>query len=291
MNKQTYAVDLHCHTWKSDNNHSIDEVLRIACERGVTHLAITDHDTTAGLDEAIRLGEERGIEIVPGIEISAYDFKRKRRAHILGLYVTPGHAALHDLCRPTVRLRDELSRKMVELLISAGYRISWAQVEAYAKEGTGVYKQHIMHALIDEGYADSIYGPVYDKLFKRAENGKPGVAYLPMTYVDAVDAIAAIREAGGIPILAHPGQLGNFEAVEEWAKAGLQGIEAYHPSHSEEHTARAIGLAERFGLAITGGSDYHGFYGNSSELPGTYGIDLAGLERIRGIRQGTGEAL
>lgn len=288
---RTFTVDLHCHTWKSDNNQSIGEVIRIAQERGVTHLAITDHDTTAGLGEAIRLGKEAGIEIVPGIEISAYDFKRKRRAHILGLYVTPGHPALDALCGPTVRLRDELSRRMVDRLISAGYRISWERVQAYAREGTGVYKQHIMHALLDEGYVDGIYGPVYDKLFKRAENGEPGIAYLPMTYVDAADAIAAILDAGGVPILAHPGQLGNFEAVEEWAKAGLQGIEAYHPSHREEHTARALGLAERFGLVVSGGADYHGFYGNPSHLPGTYGIDLEGLERIRGVRRRIEEAL
>lgn len=279
-----FAVDLHCHTWKSDNDHSIEEVLRLARERGVTHLAITDHDTTAGLEEAVRLGEELGIAVIPGIEISAYDFERRRRAHIVGLFVTPGHAALEELCGPTVRLRDELSRRMVDRLISAGYRISWPKVQAYAKAGTGVFKQHIMHALLDEGYADGIYGPVYDKLFKRAENGEPGIAYMPMTYVDAFDAIAAIRQAGGVPILAHPGQLGNYEAVAEWAEAGLQGIEAYHPSHSEAHTARALELAERYGLAVSGGTDFHGRYGNPPHhLPGDCGIDLDGLERIRSV--------
>jgi predicted metal-dependent phosphoesterase TrpH len=281
MSNGTYTVDLHCHTWKSDNDKSIEDVLRTAHGNGVTHLAITDHDTTAGLAEAARLGEEIGIEIVPGIEISAYDFKRKRRAHILGLYVTPGHASLEDLCRPTVQLRDELSRKMVDRLIEEGYPLSWPQLQAYAKEGTGVYKQHIMHALIDAGYSDSIYGPLHNKLFSRAENGEPGIAYFPMTYVDAFDAIGAIVQAGGIPILAHPGQLGNFEAVEEWVEAGLRGIEAYHLSHSEEHVARALEMADRLGLVVSGGSDYHGFYGNPSHLPGSCGIDLEGLDRIR----------
>ncbi|MBB6735158.1 PHP domain-containing protein [Cohnella zeiphila] len=281
MSKRTFAVDLHCHTRMSDNDKSIEEVLRIARGNGVTHLAVTDHDTTAGLAEAARLGGEIGIEIVPGIEISAYDFRRKRRAHVLGLFVEPGHAALEELCRPTVELRDRLSRKMVDRLIEAGYRLSWPQVQAYAAGGTGVYKQHIMHALMDEGYCDAIYSPLYRELFSRGEGGEPGIAHLPMTYVDAFDAIEAVAKAGGVPILAHPGQLGNFEAVEEWAEAGLRGIEAYHPSHLEEHVALALDMADRFGLFVTGGADYHGFYGDPECLPGDCGVDLGRLESLK----------
>lgn len=171
------------------------------------------HDTTKGLQEAIGLGSSYEVHIVPGIEISAYDKERGSRAHILGLYIEPGHPALASLCDPIVSRRHELSKRMVAKLQAAGYDISWAQVQRYAEGGTGVYKQHIMHALLDAGYTDAIYGPVYKRIFARPENGRTaGAAYLPMEYVDAVDAIRAVLEAGGVPVLAHPGQFRNFDA-------------------------------------------------------------------------------
>lgn len=274
-------VDLHCHTYVSDNTFSIEEVVVMAKNTGVSHLAITDHDTTMGLEEAARWGGLHGVEIIPGIEISAADRSRGRRAHILGYYIEPGHPALTALCDATVRQRHQASEMMVERIVQEGYDITWEQVQGYARHGSCVYKQHIMHALMDRGYCEGIHGELEKRLFSRGGAGKPpGIAFVPIQYVDAIDAIRAIAEAGGVPVLAHPGQLGNFDAVEQWVAHGLSGIEAYHPSHKEEDVARCLALAERFHLVVTGGSDFHGGYG-SGKYP--LGSVNAGYESVVGL--------
>lgn len=256
-------IDLHVHTNISDNSLSTIEVIRLAKEKGITHIAITDHDTTEGLIEGIKLGSEIGVGIIPGIEISAYDYQRNKRAHILGLYIEPGHPSLNVLST-LVHNRMDASFEMVKRIITAGYEITWEEVRKY-EGGTGVFKQHIMHALLDKGYCESIYGELYKKLFRRGNSPETsGLAYIPLEYVDAVTAIRAVREAGGIAILAHPGQLNNFEAIDEWVELGLEGIEIYHPSHSEEERQKSLQYAQKHDLIITGGSDFHGFYG---EMP------------------------
>lgn len=276
-------VDLHCHTHVSDNSFSIEEVVIMAKDAGVTHLAITDHDTTAGLVEAMQWGRIHGVEIIPGIEISSSDRVRGGRAHILGYNVEPGHPALTALCQPTLRQRHAASEQMVQRIIQEGYSITWEQVKNYANHGSAVYKQHIIHALMDQGYCNEIHGELEQRLFARGGSGKPpGIAYIPIQYVEAVDAIRAIAAAGGVPVLAHPGQLGNFGAVEEWVAQGLQGIEAYHPSHNDEDIARSLSLAERFDLVVTGGTDYHGLYG-SGKFP--LGSINAGYESVIGLRK------
>jgi predicted metal-dependent phosphoesterase TrpH len=152
---------------------------------------------------------------------------------------------------------------MVDKLIEAGYRITWDEVQQYAQGGSAVFKQHIMHALMDQGYCMEILGPLHKKLFSRGDEGtEPGIAYIPMQYVDAKAAIRAVREAGGVPVLAHPGQLHNFEAIPEWVVEGLEGIEAVHPSHSAADEERAQAYAAEYDLVLTGGSDFHGMYGS-----------------------------
>jgi predicted metal-dependent phosphoesterase TrpH len=177
---------------------------------------------------------------------------------------------------------------MVEILMEAGYDINWQQVEQYAVGGTGVYKQHIMHALLDAGYTDQIYGDLYKKLFARGnENTPPGIAYIPMMYVDAVTAVRSVVAAGGVPVLAHPGQYGNFPIVGDLAVAGLAGIEVWHPSHNEELENTARKLAETYGLIMTGGTDFHGFYGETeislgSKNPGVIAVEQLMIHKRKG---------
>lgn len=274
--------DLHCHTKISDNSFTTEEVIRLAAEVGVTYLAITNHDTTMGLREAVALGERYGVEIIPGIEISACDNKRGRRAHFLGFYVEPDHPAIEELCAPLRAARHEACRVMIERIREAGYDIDWEQVKAYAEGGTGVYKQHIMHALIDRGYTDAIYSPLYKQLFARGGDGRePGIAYVPLTYVDASDAICTILAAGGVPVLAHPGQMDNYDAVPEWAEAGLMGIEVRHPDHTPMDEARARALAHEYELIMTGGSDFHGFYGDKQSPLGSHSLGVQSVEAIK----------
>lgn len=171
---------------------------------------------------------------------------------------------------------------MVNRIQDAGYEISWEQVQTYAQGGTGVYKQHIMHALIDRGYTDAIYSPLYKQLFARGGDGEqPGIAYVPLTYVDAVQAIQTILAAGGIPVLAHPGQMDNYDAVPEWTEAGLLGIEVKHPDHGAVEEARARTLAHQFELIMTGGSDFHGFYGDQSHRLGSQSLGIESVEALK----------
>jgi len=275
-------IDLHCHTKISDNSMTIEEVIELARQDGVEVLSINDHDTTLGLEQAQRVGQELGVQIIPGIEISGYDFERSRRVHILGFHVKPGHAAISALCDPLIARRQAASHQMVEQLIEAGYGISWEQVQRYAEGGTGVYKQHIMHALIDQGYTTTIYGELYRTLFARGGNGTaPGAAYIPLTYLDARDAVYAIREAGGVPVLAHPHQYDSWDMLPALIDSGLAGIEVRHPTHGEAEEKKAMEIAERYGLIPTGGSDFHGFYGETELYTlGSKSPGMASVERL-----------
>ncbi|TDF94735.1 PHP domain-containing protein [Paenibacillus piri] len=276
-------AELHCHTKLSDGSFSFDEILELAVQQNIGYLAITNHDTTRDLHEMMEQGRKRGVEIIPGIEISGYDFERRRRIHILGYYIESGNQAIESLCKPMLERRHQGCRTAVDRLIEAGYDITWENVLKYAEGGTGVYKQHIMHALLDQGYTESIYGELYKKLFSRGQDDEqPGIAYMPMEYVDAKDAIRVILQAGGVPVLAHPGQYRNFEAVNELVEAGLQGIEVWHPLHGPEDEAKAQEFAAKFSLIMTGGSDFHGFYG---EKDVTLGSKNPGLNAVRALQE------
>lgn len=275
-------VELHCHTRISDGSCSFEEVLELADQEAVTCLAITNHDTTSGLQDMVIRGKEKGIDIIPGIEISAYDSTRERRVHILGYEIEPGDSGIAELCNPLIERRHVGCRRAVMLLASNGYNITWEQVLKYAKGGTGVYKQHIMHALIDEGYTDSIYGELYKTLFSRGKDEEaPGLAYMPMEYVSAKDAVNVILQAGGVPVLAHPGQYDSFEIAPELVSYGLQGIEVLHPLHGPDDEKRAAALAEEHDLFMTGGSDFHGFYGEKEVLLGSKSPGMNAVEAIR----------
>ncbi|WP_339317121.1 PHP domain-containing protein [Paenibacillus sp. FSL R10-2734] len=267
-------VELHCHTRMSDGSLHFAELLELAVQEQIGHLAVTNHDTTQGIAEMDEMCRERGIEFIPGIEISGYDAERQRRIHILGYFIEQDHEAIDALCSPLLLRRHEGCRLATERLIEAGYNIRWEDVQNYAAGGTGVYKQHIMHALIDQGYTDRIYGDLYKKLFSRGQRGEqPGIAYIPTEYVDARDAVRTIIQAGGVPVLAHPGQYQSFEAVDELVEAGLQGIEVWHPLHGEEDERQARELALNYNLIMTGGTDFHGFYGESPVTLGSKSPD------------------
>lgn len=271
-------IDLHVHTKTSDGSLTAREVISLAKKNGITHMAITDHDTTQGLKDALDLGNEIGVKIIPGIEISAYDFARKKKVHILGFNIEPEHPALTTLCAPLVLNRNQALFDTVQSLISVGYDLSWEKVQKYAEGGTGVYKQHIMHALLDRGYCESIYCDLYKTLF----------THISLEYVDVAAAIQAVREAGGLAVLAHPGLTHSFEGIEEWVELGLAGIEVFHPAHNLNDIERSLQYARTNHLIITGGSDYHGFYGEIYVEPGC--PDL-GHECIRELAAGKSKIL
>lgn len=255
--RSTGIADLHVHTTMSDGSDTFEEVLVQARERGIGRIAFTNHDTTRGLDEAAALGRRYGVQVTGGIEVSAYDFKRNRKVHVLGLGLREHAPALAALCGPTLERRNANSLWQLDQLVAAGHDIDADRALVLGRASTCLYKQHLMAALTDEPYVSAAYRMLYQSLFK---NG--GICDRDITYVDARDAVRAIAEDGGVPVLAHPGQLDSYDLVSELVPLGLRGIERHHPDHTPVDHVRCARLAERHGLACTSGSDYHGRFGS-----------------------------
>jgi fructose-1,6-bisphosphatase/inositol monophosphatase family enzyme/predicted metal-dependent phosphoesterase TrpH len=254
--------DLHVHTSRSDGSYSPKEAVLLAKERGLDYIGIVDHDTTEGLEEAIGLGLRLGVAVVRGIEISAYDFKRGRKAHLLGYNFDPKAEHLRSLCDPLLAARDRRTREQVATLAAAGYPISIEEVEAAAKGAATLYKQHAMSVLVRKGSADSLYGAEYRKLF-----GPGGICAGDIRYADAFDALRAIHEDGGVAVLAHPGQLDSWELLDELLLANLDGVELYHESHALADHEKVLARVRSWpGLILTGGSDDHGSFGSVNAM-------------------------
>lgn len=254
---ESAAVDLHIHTTVSDGSATFQEVLAWAEQHGVARIAFTNHDTTRGLDEAVELGTSMGVHVIGGVEISAYDFARNRKVHVLGYGLRTNAPAIAALCEPTLAARRANSLWQLDQLRAAGYQVDVDHVMELAQASTCLYKQHIMEGLTDEPHDSAAYKTLYRRLFKN-----DGICDRDITYVDARDAVRAIATDGGVAVVAHPGQLDSYEFVPELAKCGLQGIEVYHHDHTPVDHVRCERLAKRFGLFVTAGSDFHGRFGD-----------------------------
>lgn len=249
--------DLHVHSTMSDGSDTFAQVLEQARSRGVARLAFTNHDTTAGLAETREQGERVGVEVIGGIEVSAYDFERGRKVHILGLGIEEGAPALAALCGPLLERRNANSLWQLDRLVEAGYDVDVNRAMELARASTCLYKQHMMAALTDDPYPSAGYRALYRGLFKDG-----GICDRDIAYVDARDAVRAIVEDGGLAVLAHPGQLDSYDLVPALVACGLGGIERFHPGHTPKDHKRCADLAERHNLVCTGGSDYHGTFGS-----------------------------
>ncbi len=249
------AIDLHCHTRISDGSMGIDELLATAKRRGITALAITDHDAIAGATRAVIAGKRVGIDVIHGVEFSAYDKARNRRVHILA-YLCEHPDRLEGMCRRISTARRTAATEMVRKVLRY-YPIIPDSIVRCASGSSAIFKQHIMHALMDAGYASSIYGDVYDKLFNRDN----GCAYVPVDYPDVHEVIDLIHSSAGLAVLAHPYMYNSEDLMQELvADNKLDGIEVWRPSHTQEQTDALIAFAQKHELLMTGGSDFHGMY-------------------------------
>ncbi|MGL4373071.1 MAG: PHP domain-containing protein [Turicibacter sp.] len=247
-------VDLHVHTNISDSSLSTEETIKLAKERGLTHIAMTNHDTVNGLQEAIELGKKYGIIVIPGIEISAYDFKRQTKAHILGYNFDLNAPHIKKLVQVTNELRDANTKAQLQILIEAGYNLSYEDVLEKAQHSTAFYKQHLVDVLTSKGYDRKDLKPLF---------AKGGICDRGISYVDAFKAVEAIKLDGGIAVMAHPGQSKTFELIEDLALRGLDGIEKYHPDHTEADHQLIDALLVKHKLISTTGSDFHAAYGRN----------------------------
>lgn len=258
-------ADLHCHTRLSDGSLGIEDLVILANKMGVETIAITDHDCLAATVRGKIIGKRHGVNVVPGVELSAIDTERGKRVHLL-CYLSDNPDRLEGLCRKNSLARRKAGQIMV-LKTAQKYPVTTEFVLKCAAGSTNIYKQHILHALMECGYTTEIYGNMYDELF--SPDNPDNISVTPK-YPDVFEVLKAIHDAGGIAVLAHPGCYDNFDLIDELIKKGLDGVEVWHPKNSPEQVERLIGIAKKHNLLMTGGSDFHGMYGGKNNKLGTY---------------------
>jgi predicted metal-dependent phosphoesterase TrpH len=242
-------IDLHAHTSCSDGRLTPEELVDLAKKAGLAALAITDHDTVDGIAPAIRYAD--GLEVVSGVELSASEGQSD--IHVLGYFLDPQHAALLDHLRAFRAYRYERAQRMVEKLNWIGITLTLDDVLACTSgETASIGRPHVAQALVARKQVASM-----DEAF-RVYLGSHAPAYVPKSRLTVPEAVRIIREAGGVAVLAHPGSLNRDELIPGFVKAGLEGLEVIHPDHNEAARRYYRQLAEKYGLATTGGTDYHG---------------------------------
>ncbi|HZJ00920.1 MAG TPA: PHP domain-containing protein [Gemmatimonadaceae bacterium] len=241
-------VDLHMHSTASDGSLAPSAVVDAARAAGLSAIALTDHDTLAGLQEAQLAAEPLGIRVVPGVELSAHDGPRE--IHLLALHVSKPEMMESQLS--TFRdARETRARNIVERLRNLGINV---ELETVMQEAAGgaVGRPHVARALIRGGHVrDS--REAFDRYLGA---GRPG--FIPKARLEIREAIELTHSAGALAIWAHPGQDGRRERVEGFVNLGLDGVEIRHPSHLSEDVKRLAALCDFFGLVPSGGSDWHG---------------------------------
>ena len=247
-------LDLHLHTTHSDGSFTPTEVIDLAHKAGVTALAITDHDITTGILEATLAGQEHGIEVIPGIEISS--ILGDSELHILGYFLDYQDARLDERLARLRESRHRRNPKIIERLQAAGIAITYEEVRALA--GTdSVGRPHIARVLMEKGVVASAK-EAFDLWLA---DGRP--AYVPRELPTPSDAMQWIREANGLPVLAHPTWVkptdGTLTDLVRQLKAdGLDGVEVHYSTHTPRQTREYLALAKQLDLLVTGGSDFHG---------------------------------
>lgn len=245
-------VDLHLHTLVSDGRLTPTELVRKAHANGVRRLAITDHDATDGVAEALAEGERLGVQVIAGIELSA-DVPGSE-VHVLGHFLEYQRPAFQEML---ARFRDgrvDRARGMVEKLVVLGAPVSWERVRELAGEGS-VGRPHIAQALLEASHVASIR-EAFDRYL-----GRQGPAYVERFKLTPAEAIRLIHSADGVAAVAHPRETpGTLDLIPELAAAGLDGIEVYYSrDYGPGSIDQLLALARHYDLAPTGGSDYHGF--------------------------------
>jgi len=241
-------ADLHVHSTASDGTLSPSELVVLASRNGISVLSLADHDSVAGVREAVEAAASLGIRVIPAVELSAA--VDERSVHILGYFINIADPALLSALADLRAARVERAVAIVRMLQGAGYDITPEAVMALS-DGGAVGRTHIARTLVSQGHAENV-SDAFERLVGR---GKP--FYRPKSHLNPQKAIQLIREAGGIAVMAHPGVSGTEDLVSALAALGLQGVEAHHVDHNKEQCAALVALSDDLGLLKTGGTDYH----------------------------------
>jgi predicted metal-dependent phosphoesterase TrpH len=249
MNRAPGRCDLHLHSYYSDGMESPAELVERAAATGLAAVSVTDHDTLEGQCEALEAGRINGIEVVEGIEFSVR--VGDLETHILGYCIDPGNRSLVERVAGLGEARVDRAREIVQKLREEGISVSFTEILEQAGAGT-VGRPHIASALLRNGLVNS-----FQAAFGRyIGEGRP--CYVPKTVLPLTEVVELVRGAGGVAVWAHPGdRVSDGTALETMLDAGIQGLEAFHPNHDPSTTKAILEVAERSGLVVTGGSDFH----------------------------------
>jgi hypothetical protein len=267
------AVDLHSHTTASDGTLAPRELVRLAAGHGVRVLAVTDHDSTGGVREA--LDEARNLtslEIVPGLEINC-DVPGAE-IHVLGYCVDWEAPWFQEFLAAQREERRRRVYRIAERLAELGLPIEPDAVFALVKEGSAG-RPHVAQAMVDRGYVKSVR-EAFDRYLSRN-----GPANVPRRRLTPAEAVRIVRRARGVPVLAHPGLANRDELIPELVEAGLLGIEAFYPEHSSGQITMYREMCARLGLVATGGSDFHGPRVGGVKHPGVQPVPESAWTELR----------
>ena len=245
-------ADLHVHTNYSDGTQSIDNVFKIAKEKGIHTIAITDHDTTFHYQQIKDIAKKYEMETIRGVEMSCYDESVAKKIHIVGLWLNEDVTHVEQLCQETLYYRDKYHHHLIEVLNQKGYDITYEDAASFSPYNI-VFKIHIFLALMKK-YPNEMSIDRYRELFA-GQTSKD--VDQQMGYIDIQKGIEAIHQDGGIAILAHPCEYDNYDEIEKYVSYGLDGIEISHPSMKEKDYPLTLDYAHRLHLLESGGSDFH----------------------------------
>lgn len=242
-------IDMHIHSRRSDGSDSLEAIAMFYISRGFKYIGITDHDRVIDYNEIRKAYRGQDLHIVPGVEISSFDYASNRKVHLLGYFIRDKMVLKNLLGRVTVS-RREVAKHIIGAMSRDGYPIRHIDVMKVAGTG-GIYKQHILYYLQKKGYKS-----LSEDIFRPG-----GKYYYPVDYVDYREAIEAIKDAGGIAILAHPGECKIYDLIPKLVLDGLDGIQVMHPSHTDKDVTKSLEMAKKHSLLKFTGSDNHGKYG------------------------------
>ncbi len=259
-------VDLHMHTNCSDGRLSPCQVIDMAAKAGIPIISITDHDNVHAFAEAVKYGNQSGVQVIPGVEISAD--VGEQEIHILGYFIDHKNSKLLEFLSSSRKLRIRRNEKIVEKLNTLGSKIQFDSILVKAGADTSIGRPHIAMELNEEGFVSSYY----DAFIKYIGDGKP--AYVRKVNPESKLVIKLISEIGGLSFVAHPGKTVRDELLLRLIEEGIDGIETIHPSHSKEDIEYFTGVAAEHFLLTSGGSDFHGGLKNDARNFGRYHVSL-----------------
>ncbi len=285
-------IDLHTHTTASDGTWTPEQLILGAKQAGLEAIAITDHDTFAGYEEAQPVAAREGMPLICGIELStklqpATGAGRPKTVHLLGYFLRPPAPALFEWVKLQQQIRHERNVQLSARLAELGVPVTLEEVHQRGRSMAG--RPHFASIMVEKGYVSTLQ-EAFDKYLD-----EKGAAYVDKHDPSLGEGIRQVREAGGITSLAHPIRLNRFgrdeeDLIRQMAKMGLHAIEVWHSDHTGRHREHYEVLAHRYRLAITGGSDFHGDNKPGVELGSGKGGNVAVprnvLERLRATARG-----